>query len=588
MNFFFAGTPVPPNRAADLPARRESPREQLRNHRGIPASAEKVATRRSAVVLSGMLVLVLGLPAALAATGSFGEADQDSPPSERGRSLVVNGGFEDGTTGWRTSSTARLRTTSLAASGSSAARLSATHRSRVVLDDVAATIGSAPEGHTYYLTAQVRAPSERVRGKLRLREYADGEIIGGESTRFRATSSGWARVEVSYVTLESGSVVDLSLVGRLGKRRSLNVDDVVLYSGWSPARPVGGSQPTPAAPSLPTGSPEPIEPVDPLRAAPVAGDGGGGGDGGDKGGDKGGDGPPPAPVDDPSSSPDPTSKGGCVANAMGIPASGAYLGAAVNGTSDIGEREARLGSSMALHRTYFSGTGIASAVRTAKSDLAQGRLPWISFKAPYSWSQMADGVGDSWARELAEGLRTVPGPVWLAVHHEPENDGDMNQWTAMQARIAPIIHARTDNVAYSLIYSGWNTFGGGNNTIATKWPGDGNVDILAIDAYNDYGAARNSRVGAKVLDLKTYYVKMATWAKEHGTAWAIGETGQTRAAAQVDPTWLDRAYLDMVALGGSGLSYYDSSANSVADWTLDDSVKFGRFKNLLPRSERIC
>lgn len=567
MNFSFDRTPRPLARAARPTANLDSRCEQARKHRGIPAHAEKVVhSRRSVVLLSGLLVLALGLPAAFAATGGFGEADE-APRAERGRSLVVNGGFENGTTGWRATRPARLSTTAHAASGDSAARLSATRSDRVVLHDVAPTVGSAPEARTYYLAAQVRAQGKRVRGTLRLREYAGGELVDGKATRFRASGAGWTQVGVSYVTLEPGSTLDLSLVSRLSKRRSLLVDNVVLYSGWSSVRPNAGSQPNPQPPALPTDSPSPIEPV-----APQPTDGGSG----------------PAPVDDPKTPEKPSDAGGCVANAMGIPASGAYLGAAVNGTSDIDEREARLGRSLALHRTYYSGSRIAAAVRAAKSDLAQGRLPWISFKAPYSWSQMADGVGDAWARELADGLKTVPGPVWLAVHHEPENDGDMNEWTAMQARIAPIIHARTDNVAYSLIYSGWNTFGGGNNTIATKWPGDANVDILAIDAYNDYGATRSRGVGTKVLDLKTYYVKMAAWAKEHGTAWAIGETGQTRAAAQIDPTWLDRAYLDMVALGGSGLSYYDSSANSVADWTLDDPIKFGRFKGLLPKSERVC
>ena len=81
---------------------------------------------------------------------------------------------------------------------------------------------------------------------------------------------------------------------------------------------------------------------------------------------------------------------------------------------------------------------------------------------------------------------------------------------------------------------------------------------------------------------------MAAWAKDHGTAWAIGETGQTAKAAAVDPTWLDRTYQDMVDMGGAGLSYYDSTANSVADWTLNDPIKFGRFKGLQPASAKLC
>ena len=215
---------------------------------------------------------------------------------------------------------------------------------------------------------------------------------------------------------------------------------------------------------------------------------------------------------------------------MGIPAPGTtFLGAAVNGTSDLGTRETQLGSHLALHRTYFQANNIAGAVKQANADHAAGRLPWISFKEPLSWADMAAGKGNTWATQVADGLATVDGPIWLAVHHEPENDGDMALWTQMQAQIAPIIHARTDNVAYSVIYSGWNTFGGGNNTVATKWPGDANIDILAIDAYNDYGTDRDGDgvLNKKILDLSTYFAKMKAWSDAHGTAWALGETGQT-------------------------------------------------------------
>ncbi|MEZ5095274.1 MAG: hypothetical protein R2731_03655 [Nocardioides sp.] len=241
-----------------------------------------------------------------------------------------------------------------------------------------------------------------------------------------------------------------------------------------------------------------------------------------------------------------------------------------------------------MHRTYYAADRITAAVRTATDDVRSGRLPWISFKAPKSWSQMAGGAGDAWARDLADGLATVPGPVWLAIHHEPEKDGDMTQWTAMQARIAPIIHARSDNVAYTVIYSGWNTFGGGKNTLASKWPGDANVDVTAIDAYNDYGVVRGGKEGANQLDIRAYYLKLSAWAQAHGTAWGIAEMGQSIKGAKDDPTWLTRAYDDMRSLGGAALSYFDNNENSVTDWRLNDSVKVQQYRGFLPQSQRIC
>jgi hypothetical protein len=273
---------------------------------------------------------------------------------------------------------------------------------------------------------------------------------------------------------------------------------------------------------------------------------------------------------------------------MGIPTNGAYLGAAVGGTSDLGARETQLGTHLALHRTYYQANQIDRAVKTAKEDLAVGRLPWISFKPPLGWAEMATGAGNTWATQLADALKTVPGPVWLAVHHEPETDGDMNLWTAMQTQIAPIIHARTDNVAYSVIYSSWNTYSRGMDNVATKWPGDDNVDILGIDAYNPYGAIRDAKMVTTSLDMKTYYAKMAAWSAEHGTHWAVGETGITPTGAATDPTWLARTYHDMIAMGGIGLSYFDSSRNSDADWTLDDPTKFAQYKALLPETPHLC
>jgi Cellulase (glycosyl hydrolase family 5) len=279
----------------------------------------------------------------------------------------------------------------------------------------------------------------------------------------------------------------------------------------------------------------------------------------------------------------------CVSDPMGIPAPGStYLGAAVGGTSDLATRESQLGRHVALHRTFYQAAQITNAVSMAKADLKAGRLPWISFKAPMSWADMAAGKGNDWATQLADALATVPGPVWLAIHHEPEGDGDMDLWTQMQREVAPIIHARTDNVAYSVIYSGWNTYANDKDTVATKWPGDKHIDILAIDAYNAYGANRNGTVGTKVLDMSTYFTKMAAFAKAHGTAWALGETGQTTIAAQEDPTWLDRSYHAMVELGGAGFSYFDSSRNSIADWTLDDPIKFNHYRGLLAESAELC
>ena len=266
-----------------------------------------------------------------------------------------------------------------------------------------------------------------------------------------------------------------------------------------------------------------------------------------------------------------------------------YLGAAVSGSTDTETREAQLGRNLALHRTFYQSDEIDRAVRNATADLAAGRLPWISFKAPLSWADMAAGKGDAWSTELADALATVPGPVWVAVHHEPENDGDMNLWTEMQRQIAPIIHARTEQRGLldhlqRLEHLRRRQQHRGHQVARRRQRR--HPRHRRLQRLRGRPRRQGRRQGPR--PVKTYYAKMAAWSEAHGTAWAIGETGQTSKASAIDPTWLDRTYHDMVAMGGAGLSYYDSTANSVADWTLDDPVKFARFRALLAESARLC
>ncbi len=575
-----------PDRTAG-PAHRSPARTAGRKHRAPLGVNEKVRTpRRTLIFLCGLLVLVLGIPAAIAATGGFPSLDPDkSSRAERGRNLVFNGDFEKGLLGWRTNHQSRqlLSTSFDAVSGKAAATLSRSTKGKVAVNDATNTVLSAKAGRTYVGTAFVRARGGNIDGKIRIREFVGQQKVARGATRFTATTSTWTKVPFTYVAERNDSQLDLNVLGsRITPGMSLMVDNISMFAKGTNPIPAPSEPSEPQPSSGPTDAPDPSDTPDPSQApdssAPASSTA-----------PPSSSAPPSNTPSTPPASPNPRPKG-CVSDPMGIPAVGqTFLGAAVNGTSVLPDRERQLGRPIALRRTYYQAGQIDSAVRTAKSDLAAGRLPWISFKEPLSWSQMASGAGDAWITELADKLKTVPGPVWLAVHHEPEGDGNMDDWTAMQARIAPIIHARTDNVAYSLIYSGWNTYGNNTNTVATKWPGDANVDIMAIDAYNEMGKVNKAgKTIASALEMKTYYAKMAAWSQAHGTAWAIGETGQLKSAAAVDPTWLDRAFNDMVSLGGAGLAYYDSSLNSSDDLTLDDPVKFARFKALQADSARLC
>jgi len=269
---------------------------------------------------------------------------------------------------------------------------------------------------------------------------------------------------------------------------------------------------------------------------------------------------------------------------MGIPSSGAYVGAAVGGNQAVPQVESQAGG-LAIHRTYYTANQVDYAMTQVKNDLAAGRLPWISFKLPYSWADMAAGRGDAWVDNLADRLAGAGGPVWLAFHHEPEGDGNIQDWVRMQQHLAPIIHARTNNVAYTVIYTGWDVlFGAPQYNLNSVWPGDQYVDILGIDMYNSYGA----RPGAVMLDPMKFFSVLGPFARQHHVGWALGETAYTKQAAQADPNWLHTEYQDLLSEGGLALTYFDSSLNSIADWTLDDPTRMGAFRSVLSDSTRLC
>jgi hypothetical protein len=276
---------------------------------------------------------------------------------------------------------------------------------------------------------------------------------------------------------------------------------------------------------------------------------------------------------------------GCGRTARGIPSCGTYVGAAHGSNTDPSALEQQLGDRLAIRRTYFTSTGVASAVRTAQADIAAGRLPWVSFKLPYSWTEMADGRGDAWATDLAHRLAAVGGPVWVAFHHEPEGDGDIQEWRRMQEHLAPLVRAAAPNVAFTVVMTGWNQFyGDAQYSLAQIWPRGVEVDVAGFDVYQQYGVVKNGSTTTKWTDFEQYYRAISTWARGVGVDWALGETGVTDVAAEARPTAITDAVRLMEDYGGIAYSYFDSALNSVAPWTLDTATKRAGFAKALAGS----
>ncbi len=169
-----------------------------------------------------------------------------------------------------------------------------------------------------------------------------------------------------------------------------------------------------------------------------------------------------------------TLSNGCTYSARGIPSCGAYVGGTYGANADVTPWESSMKKTMGTHRTYWGAGSVSSAVKTAKADAAKGRVAWMSFNPPHSWSAMAAGKGDAWAKDLATRMKSVGGPVWIAVSHEPEGEGDMQQWKAMQARLAPLMRAAAPNLGYSIILMGYHQlYGDKKYALSATWPNTG-------------------------------------------------------------------------------------------------------------------
>jgi hypothetical protein len=261
---------------------------------------------------------------------------------------------------------------------------------------------------------------------------------------------------------------------------------------------------------------------------------------------------------------------GCRYSTRGIPACGVFLGAAYGGNTDPAVWERAMGHRLGVHRTYYAADEVGVAVRTAQDDLAYHRIPWISFKVPYSWAAMAAGSGDAWARGLAERLSGLDGPVWIAFHHEPEGDGVIEDWTAMQERLAPIVRTAAPNVAFSVILTGWNQlYGPKRYSLASMWP-DTKIDLVGFDVYNKYGVVKKGRTIMTHTQFDHhYFARFEQFAQAHDVAWGLAETGHTGLSADLDPFFVQHIYDGVSSHGGVAVAYFNSLVNSIADWRLE-------------------
>lgn len=500
-----------------------------------------VPLRRLALVGTGVLLFSMpiadaaavvvpalaGVPASTHTAPTARMARTAEAEPVHGPNLIRNGSFERPRPRWRTANVSgrHLAIGKGGVQGTRRARLVGSRKvPKVVVVSPTRTL-AAGKGTRVAVKVWVRASRPGTRVRVVLREKR-GTKVRRHVRSVRPASKTWRRVSFTTRTRLARPVVQLRVTGSFARRGALLLD--------------GASARTVRSSSAVREEPQDVDPYVGVLS------------------------------------------NGCRYTRRGLPQCGAYVGAAHGGNSDPAGLEKEIGRRLGVRRTYYGASGVDKAVRTARADVAAGRLPWISFKLPHSWAAMANGHGDAWARDLVERLDAIPGPVWLAFHHEPEGDGDIGAWRRMQERLAPRVRKWADNVAYTVILTGWNQlYGPASYSLSALWPRGVKIDVAGFDVYNSYG--RDGRLVENDV-VKDYFAPLSRWASRQGVRWGLAETGYSDPAAALDPTWIRRSAKALAARGGVAFTYFDSPYNSTANWVLSTDAKITDFASAVRES----
>ncbi|HCJ54899.1 MAG TPA: carbohydrate-binding protein CenC [Glutamicibacter sp.] len=493
-------------------------------------------------------ILAASLAAGVLLGGALPMVSSDLPSAWGATQLVKNGTFYSGVSGWKTNGADELlRHTSNGRNGGAAELRFASGTGNVALNDAKATVTNAVAGAKYTMTAWVKAKNPGIGGHLRVRA-----VSGTTETHrqyFKLDNTEWTKVSFTFANKNAGAKFDLNVIGyALNSSNALYVDDVSLMA----------ADPT-TAHTPPKTSTNPN--------------------------------PDATPTPDVNQA-EPSEIGGYLTNngtysKIGIPSKDAYFGAAVGSNTDPSSFEEEVGGKLGIRRTFYQANQVDNAVRNATTDLKNDRLPWISFKLPYTWKEMTAGKGDAWAKDLTAKLDALNGPVWIAFHHEPETEQNIADWTAMQKRLSPIVKQNSDNIAFTTILMGYHQLYGENQySLENTWPGDGLVDIVAFDVYNYQDTVKKGKV-QKASSMDAYFEHLAAFAEKHNVHWGVAETGLNDTAAKNSPEWMEETYQQIVNRGGVAMSYFNTHLNSSTSWAISDSLKTKQFADVLESSAKM-
>jgi hypothetical protein len=297
---------------------------------------------------------------------------------------------------------------------------------------------------------------------------------------------------------------------------------------------------------------------------------------------------------EPATSPLPAPPPDLSGPAPAVPSAGAYFGAYVGESTGrtLVETEALLGRRFAIAHDYQRWDHVPFIESEHESWAAGGRLVFLNWKAKTvddsttPWAEIASGSQDDRIDAVAGEVRRFGKPLFIAFHHEPEDEvggyGDAGDFAAAYRRIVwRFQQAGVSNVAWV-----WNVMGAAKYYElygVGLYPGDDVIDWIAWDPYNWVDCNGHSGGWAEFADtIDGFY----GWLRAHGHAdkpFMLGEYGSDEPlpGQPSKGDWFLRARDALSGAAGGGprfpnlkaLVYFDSdrTGDSGCAWQVDST-----------------
>lgn len=222
-------------------------------------------------------------------------------------------------------------------------------------------------------------------------------------------------------------------------------------------------------------------------------------------------------------------------------------------------------------------------VSDIRSDVAHGVMPFISFKLPGPWSSFGTGGAHAWWQGLLSALGQVDSPVFLALHHEPENDTgsghDARHWVELQSIARETADTAAPNVTVvpTLMQ---RTFDPAAGRDPESWLVP-NVSLMGIDVYNPWrplGTEPWESFDTIIDRVRSFLPDTPLIIPEIGCRADPSDPGRA-------PLWLTDAFERCIGDDIAGMAYFDSAYNNDDGALTLSGARLRTWKNLLARRE---